>query len=60
LAGQHEPGLVSEQAQLLTAATFGIWLAARIDPASAAHACDAAGARIRSRQHVPDGPGNLC
>jgi len=60
MAGQHEPGLVSEQAQLLTATTFGVWLAARIDPASAAHACDATAARIRSWQHVPDGPGNLC
>ena len=60
MAGQHEPGLVSEQAQFLTAATFGIWLTARIDPASAAHVCDATAARIRSRQHVPDGSRSLC
>jgi TetR/AcrR family transcriptional regulator, transcriptional repressor for nem operon len=60
LAGQQEPGLVSEQAQLLTAATFGIWLTARIDPASAAYACDATAARIRSRQHIPDGPRSPC
>jgi hypothetical protein len=38
MPGQHEPGLVSGRAQLLTAATFGIWLTARIDPASAAQA----------------------
>jgi TetR/AcrR family transcriptional regulator, transcriptional repressor for nem operon len=60
MTGQHDSGLVSEQAQLLTAATFGIWLAARIDPASAAQTCDATAARIRSRQQSPDGPGNLC
>ena len=58
MAGQHEPGMVSEQSQLLTATTFGIWLAARIDPASAAQACDATAARIRSRQQAPDGRGS--
>jgi TetR/AcrR family transcriptional regulator, transcriptional repressor for nem operon len=56
MAGQHQPGPASEQAQLLTAATFGIWLTARIDPASAAQACDATAARIRSLQQAPDGP----
>jgi AcrR family transcriptional regulator len=60
MTGQHEPGLVSERAQLLTAATFGIWLTARIDPASAAQAADATAACIRSWQQAPDGPGNLC
>jgi TetR/AcrR family transcriptional regulator, transcriptional repressor for nem operon len=59
MTGQHEPGLVPEQAQLLTAATFGIWLAARIDPASAAQACDAAAARVRSWQQAPDRRGSL-
>lgn len=58
MAAQHEPGLVRERSQLLTAATFGIWLAARIDPASAAQACDATAARIRSRQQAPDGRGS--
>jgi TetR/AcrR family transcriptional repressor of nem operon len=59
MAGQHEPGLMPGQAQLLTAATFGIWLAARIDPASAAQACETTAARIRSQQQAPDGPGSL-
>src|SRR5712691_13123308 len=42
MAGQHEPGLATGRAQLLTATTFGIWLATRIDPAGAAQAYDAA------------------
>jgi TetR/AcrR family transcriptional repressor of nem operon len=58
MAGQHEPGLVSQRAQLLTTATFGIWLAARIDPASAAQAADATAACAHSWQQAPDGPGN--
>ena len=53
MAGQHQPGTVPGQAQLLTAATFGIWLTARIDPASAGQACAAAVARIRGWQHAP-------
>jgi TetR/AcrR family transcriptional regulator, transcriptional repressor for nem operon len=48
MAGQHEPGLVRERAQLLTATTLGIWLTARIDPGGAAHACDATAACIRT------------
>jgi len=60
MPGRHEPALAAERAQLLTAATFGIWLAARIDPASAAQAADAAAACIRSWQRAPDEPGNLC
>ncbi|MGH3197147.1 MAG: TetR/AcrR family transcriptional regulator [Streptosporangiaceae bacterium] len=48
LAGQHEPALVRERAQLLTATTFGIWLTARIDPAAAAQTCDAAAACVRT------------
>ena len=60
MTGQHHPGLVSERVQFLTAATFGIWLAARIDPASAAQAADAAAACIRSWRQAPDGLGNLC
>jgi len=59
MASQHEPALVSQRAQLLTTATFGIWLAARIDPASAAQACDATAICIRGWQQAPDGPGNL-
>ncbi len=47
LAGQHDPSLVRQQAQLLTATTFGIWQVARIDPVGAAQACDAAAACIR-------------
>jgi hypothetical protein len=54
IAGQHEPGAAPGQAQLLTAATFGIWLSARIDPVSAAQACDAAAACVRSWQQAPD------
>jgi AcrR family transcriptional regulator len=59
MADQHDSGPVSGQAQLLTAATFGIWLVARIDPASAAQACDATAARIHRWQQIPDEPGNL-
>jgi AcrR family transcriptional regulator len=51
MADQLEPGLASAQAQLLTAATFGIWLEARVDPASAARVCDAIAGSIRSWQH---------
>jgi AcrR family transcriptional regulator len=57
MAGQHEP-LVSERVQLLTATTFGIWLAARVDPAGAAQACDATAACIRAWQQAPPGPGD--
>lgn len=60
LAGQHEPGHVSERARLLTATTFGIWLAARIDPAGAAQACDAAAACIRTWHEAPGGPAGPC
>jgi hypothetical protein len=59
IAGRHEPGTLPGQAQLLTATTFGIWLTARIDSASAAQACDAAAARIRGWQHAPDERSNL-
>jgi len=58
MAGQHEPGLAREQAQLLTATTFGIWQLARIDPTGAAHACDAAAACIRMWHQPPAGPGD--
>jgi AcrR family transcriptional regulator len=58
MTGQHQPGLVSQRAQLLTTSTFGIWLAARIDPASAAQAADATAACTRSWQQTLDGPGN--
>ena len=60
MTGQRDPGLVSERAQLLTAATFGTWLTARIDPAGAAQAADATAACIRSWQQAPDAPGDLC
>jgi AcrR family transcriptional regulator len=56
MAGQHEPGLATGQAQLLTATTFGIWLAARIDPASAAQACDAAAVGIRGWHQAAAAP----
>ena len=56
LADQHQPALAREQAQLLTAATFGIWLMARIDPAAAAQGCDAAIACARRWQRSPGGP----
>ena len=58
MTGQHHPGLISERVQFLTAATLGIWLAARIDPASAAQAADATAACARNWQQAPDGPGN--
>ena len=58
MAGQHEPGLVRERAQLLTATTFGIWQVARIDPGGAAQTCDATAARVRSWQQAPDRRGN--
>lgn len=48
LTNAHQPTLVPERAQLLTAATFGIWLMARIDPASAAGTCDATIAQIHA------------
>jgi TetR/AcrR family transcriptional regulator, transcriptional repressor for nem operon len=57
MAGRHEPGLAGERAQLLTATTLGIWLTARIDPAGAAQACDAAAACIRTWQQAPAGHG---
>lgn len=54
LAGHHQPALATQRAHLLTAATFGIWLTARIDPAAAADACDAAIASVRTwRRPVP-------
>ena len=55
MAGRYEPGLVSQRAQLLTTATFGIWLTARIDPASAAQAADATATCARNWQSAPDG-----
>ena len=55
MAGRHEPALVSQRAQLLTTATFGIWLTARIDPASAAQAADATATCARNWQSAPDG-----
>ena len=58
MSGQRWPGPASQQAQLLTTTTFGIWLTARIDPASAAQAADATAACTRSWQQAPDGPGN--
>jgi TetR/AcrR family transcriptional repressor of nem operon len=48
MAGRPDSGPLPERAQLLTTATFGIWLAARIDPAGAARACDATAAGVRS------------
>ena len=50
LASHHQPELAAEQAHLLTATTLGIWLTARINPAIAADACDAAIASIRTWQ----------
>ena len=55
MAGQHQPGVVSQRPQLLTTATFGIWLTARIDPASAAQAADATATCARNWQSAPDG-----
>ncbi len=60
MARRHEPGLVRQQAQLLTATTFGIWLTARIDPAAAAQACDATAAYLRTWHQAPVGPGGSC
>jgi AcrR family transcriptional regulator len=58
MAGRYEPALVSQRAQLLTTATFGIWLTARLDPARAAQAADATAACARNWQQAPDGPGH--
>ena len=55
LSGQHDTASAAEQAQLLTATTFGIWLSARIDTAAAAEACDAAAACIRGWHQAPPG-----
>ena len=60
MAGQDEPGLACGRAQLLTATTFGIWLAARIDPAGAAQACDAAAACVRTWHQPSAGPAGPC
>ena len=60
MTGQHEPGLVSERVQFLTAATFGICLTTRIDPANAAQAADATAACACTLQQAPYGPGNRC
>jgi AcrR family transcriptional regulator len=57
MPGQLAAARVRQRAQLLTAATFGIWLTARIDPAGAAQACDAAAAGVRSWQEIPAGHG---
>jgi len=48
LASQHRSALAAERARVLTATTFGIWLMARIDPAAAADACEAAIASVRT------------
>jgi AcrR family transcriptional regulator len=55
LAGRQRPGLVAEQALLLTSTTFGVWLTARIDTAGAARGCDAAAACIRDWHQLPPG-----
>jgi AcrR family transcriptional regulator len=60
LAGQHEPGLASERTRLLTTTTFGIWIAARIDPAGAAQSCEATAACIRTWQEARPAPGDPC
>jgi TetR/AcrR family transcriptional repressor of nem operon len=39
---------VESRARLLVAATFGIWLAVRVDPAEAARTCDAVVAQVAS------------
>ena len=57
MPGQMAAARVRQQAQLLTATTFGIWLTARINPAGAAQACDAAAAGVRSWQEIPAGHG---
>ncbi len=48
LAAHHQPALTTQRAHILTATTLGIWLTARIDPATAADACDAAIASVRT------------
>jgi AcrR family transcriptional regulator len=49
LTGLGKPSLAQQRARLLTAAAFGIWLMARIDPEAAAGACDAAIASLPVR-----------
>jgi hypothetical protein len=47
MADPHDAASTAEQAHLLTATTFGIWLSARIDTTTAAETCDAAASRVR-------------
>lgn len=53
MPGQPAASCACQQAQLLTATTFGIWLTARIDLTAAEQACDAAAASIRTWQQAP-------
>jgi TetR/AcrR family transcriptional repressor of nem operon len=48
LTHETDPVYVNQRARLLTATILGIWLAVRIDPADAAHTCDAVTGQVRS------------
>jgi TetR/AcrR family transcriptional repressor of nem operon len=54
LTHETEPTSVDHRAQLLTAATLGIWLAARIDPLDAAQTCDAVKSQVHSWRRSPE------
>lgn len=54
LTHETDPASVDERAQLLTATTLGLWLAARIDPVDAAHICAAVMSQVHSWRRTPE------
>ncbi|HEX9235860.1 MAG TPA: TetR/AcrR family transcriptional regulator [Actinomycetota bacterium] len=54
-SGEIEPSAVGQWAALLGAATFGVWLTARLDPVDAAGVCDQIVAEVRSWRSGPSG-----
>jgi TetR/AcrR family transcriptional repressor of nem operon len=55
LSHETDPASVDERAQLLTATTLGLWLAARIDPVDTAHSCGAVISQVHSWRRTPEG-----
>jgi AcrR family transcriptional regulator len=51
--GQGQTDEISRRARLLAAATFGIWLSARIDPGDATELCEEIMAEVRSWKSSP-------
>lgn len=54
LTHETKPASVEHRAQMLTAATLGLWLAARIDPLDAAQICAAVKSQVHSWRRPPD------